>query len=80
MLQGKYEVYFSMEKYSGLVQQVLLTTVIGVVSIGVGFVGDLSKSVQSLSISVQELNIKMGQVYDMIKDHEVRLRHIETRK
>jgi len=69
-----------MEKYSGLVQQLLLTAIIGVVSIGVSFVGDLSKNIQVMSVSVQELNVKMGQVFDMIKDHEVRLRSIETNK
>lgn len=69
-----------MEKYSGIIQQLLLAAIIGVVSVGVSFVGDLSKNIKVMSVSVQELNVKMGQVFDMIKDHEVRLRSIETTK
>jgi len=69
--------YYNMEKYSGIVQQLLLAAIIGVVSIGVGFVGDLSSNIQIMSVSVQELNVKMGLVFDLIQDHEVRLRHVE---
>ena len=71
---------WDMEKYSGLVQQLLLTAIIGVVSIGVGYIGELSKSVQAMSASVQELNIKTSQIFSIINDHEIRLRDIENKR
>jgi hypothetical protein len=68
-----------MEKYSGLVQQLLLTAIIGVVSLGVSFIGELSKGVQVLTLSVQELNLKIDRNTWVISDHEVRLRVVETK-
>lgn len=33
-----------------------------------------------MSLSVQELNIRMGQITDILKDHEFRIREIEHTK
>lgn len=71
---------YGMEKNTALFSQLLLTAIIGVVSIGVSFVGDLSRNIQVMSISVQELNVKMGQIASVIADHEARIRTIEQSK
>ena len=57
----------------------LLAMIIGVVSLGVGFIGDMAKNIQDMAKSVQELNMKMGQVSDTMRDHEYRLREIERK-
>ena len=69
-----------MTKNSKIIEQLLLAAIIGVASIGVSFIGDMSKNMQLMSISVQELNVKMGQITLAISDHEVRLRTIEANK
>ncbi len=71
---------YGMGKNTALFSQLLLTAIIGVVSIGVSFVGDLSRNIQVMSISVQELNVKMGQIASVIADHEARIRTIEQSK
>lgn len=71
---------YGMEKNTALFSQLLLTAIIGVVSIGVSFIGDLSRNIQVMSISVQELNVKMGQIASAIADHEARIRTIEQSK
>ncbi len=75
-------------KFTDSINQLLLALIIGVVSLGVSHVSDLSKSVQSMTLSlesckasIQELNYKIGQVFSMASDHEARLRELEkTRK
>ena len=69
-----------MTKNSKIIEQLLLAAIIGVASIGVSFIGYMSKNMQLMSISVQELNVKMGQITLAISDHEVRLRTIEANK
>lgn len=69
-----------MVKNYKIIEQLLLAAIIGVASIGVSFIGDMSKNMQLMSISVQELNVKMGQITLAISDHEVRLRTIESNK
>jgi hypothetical protein len=69
-----------MVKNYKIIEQLLLAAIIGVASIGVSFIGDLSKNVQLMSVSVQELNVKMGQITLAISDHELRLRTIESNK
>ena len=57
----------------------LLALIIGIVSLGVSFIGDMSKNMQNIANSVQELNVQMRQVIDTMKDHEIRLRQVENR-
>jgi hypothetical protein len=61
------------------VNHLMLALIIGVVSLGVSFMADVSKNMQSIAISVQELNIRIGHVNEIMKDHENRLRKIETK-
>jgi methyl-accepting chemotaxis protein len=58
----------------------LLAAVIGVVSLGVSFIGDMSRNLQNMAQSIHELNSRMGQVSDTMKDHEFRIREIEKHK
>jgi hypothetical protein len=74
-------------KLNESINQLLLALIIGVVSLGVSHVSDLSKSVQSMTLSlesckasIQELNYKIGQVFSMASDHEARLRELERNK
>lgn len=69
-----------MTKNSKIIEQLMLAAIIGVASIGVSFIGDMNKSVENMAKSVQELNIKIGQITLVISDHEVRLRSIESNK
>jgi len=69
-----------MNKNYKIIEQLLLAAIIGVVSIGVSFVGDMSKNMQTMSVSVQELNVKMGTVTQVMTDHESRLRMIEHKR
>lgn len=62
-----------------LIQQLLLTATVAVCGLGVTFIREMSGNLQSLTWSVQELNAKMSQVYDVMKDHEQRLRVVETK-
>jgi len=65
-----------MELHKNL-NHLLLALIIGVVSLGVSFIGDMSRNVQQMAQSVHELNTRMGQVSDTMKDHEQRLRYVE---
>lgn len=74
-------------KLNESINQLLMALIIGVVSLGVSFMGDLSKNVQSMTLSlesckasIQELNYKIGQVFSMASDHEARLRELERTK
>jgi hypothetical protein len=68
-----------MEKIISSLNQLLLAAVIGVVSLGVSFIADMSRNIQAMASSVQELNVRMAQISDIAKDHEVRIRQIEKR-
>lgn len=69
-----------MTKNSKMIEQVMLAAIIGVASIGVSFIGEMSQTIQTMSISVQELNVKVSGAFDSLKDHELRLRTIESNK
>lgn len=55
----------------------MLALIIGVASLGVSFIGDMSKNIQNMAASVEQLNIRMATVSDTMKDHELRIRDIE---
>lgn len=57
--------------------QLLLALIIGIVSLGVSFIGDMSNNIHRIAVSVTELNSRMGQVMTTVNDHEGRLREVE---
>jgi len=63
-----------------LVDKVFLPSILGIVGVGVSFIGDMSRNIREMTISVQELNLRMSQVNDTMRDHESRIRVIEYRK
>lgn len=69
-----------MDKIIHSLNQLLLAAVIGVVSLGVSFIADMSRNIQAMASSVQELNVRMAQISDIAKDHELRIRNIENQK
>ena len=69
-----------MDKIIHSLNQLLLAAVIGVVSLGVSFIADMSRNIQAMASSVQELNVRMAQISDIAKDHELRIRTIENQK
>jgi methyl-accepting chemotaxis protein len=58
----------------------MLVLVIGIVSLGVSFIGDMSKNLQNMAGTIQELSTKLGQINEVMKDHELRIRDIEKKK
>lgn len=62
------------------INHLLIALVIAIVSIGVSFIGDMSKNIQAMAVNIQELSTKLGQINEVMKDHEVRIRVIEDRK
>lgn len=62
------------------INHLILVMIVGVVSLAVSYIGDMAKSMQLISLSVQELNVKMGLVSESVRDHESRLRSIESNK
>ena len=60
------------------INHLVLVMIIGVVSIAVSKMDNMAQSLQTISMSVQELNVKMGWAIDAIKDHELRLRDMEA--
>ena len=69
-----------MNKLHDNINHLMLVLIIGVCSLGVSFIGEMSKNIQAMAGSIQELNTKMGQVSDTMKDHELRIREIEKAK
>ena len=59
------------------IENIFFASIIGVASIGVSFISDMSKNIQAMTISVQELNSRMGQVDGIMRDHEQRIRDVE---
>lgn len=55
----------------------MLALIIGVASLGVSFIGDMSRNIQIMAASVEQLNIRMATVSDTMKDHEIRIRDVE---
>jgi hypothetical protein len=63
--------------------QLLLSAIIGIASLGVSYMRDMSKEIQTISAAVLESRaesaIKFGQLTEIVKDHEARLRAQEIR-
>jgi hypothetical protein len=55
------------------IDQAIMATIAGALSLGVKFLS-------TLVLSIKELNLKIGTVIDTVKDHEQRLRVVETSK
>ena len=68
----------TMFKLGENINHLVLVMIIGVVSIAVSKMDNMAQSLQTISMSVQELNVKMGWAIDAIKDHELRLRDMEA--
>ena len=62
------------------VNHLMLALIIGIASIGVSFIGDMSRNLQEMAASVHELNAKMGAISETTKDHETRIREIEKKE
>ena len=69
-----------MKQFHENLNHLLIALVIGIVSIGVSFIGDMSKNIQTMAMNIQELSTKLGQINEVMKDHEQRIRIIETKK
>ena len=54
------------------IDQAILAAIAGAISLGVKFLGNMM-------VSTRELNLKIGTIIDTIKDHEQRLRVVETK-
>lgn len=61
------------------INHLMIALVIGIVSIGVSFIGEMSKNIQTISGNIQELSTKLGQINEVMKDHEARIRDIEKK-
>jgi len=68
----------TMFKLGENINHLVLVMIIGVVSLAVTKMDNIAQSLQVISMSVQELNVKVGWTIDGLKDHELRLREIET--
>lgn len=62
-----------MNKIHENINHLLLALIIGAAGLGVSAVQDMARS-------VEQLNVKMGQVIETIRDHEIRIRTIEKEK
>jgi uncharacterized membrane protein YoaK (UPF0700 family) len=70
----------SMKQLHDNINHLMLVLVIGIVSLGVSFIGDMSKNLQNMTGTIQELSTKLGQINEIMKDHELRIRDIEKKK
>lgn len=59
------------------IDHLMLAAIVGVVSLGVSFIGDMARNIQQMATSIQELNVRMSDVSDRIRDHEDRIRSVE---
>jgi hypothetical protein len=59
------------------VNHLMLALIVGIASLGVSFIGDMSANLQAMAVSVHELNAKMGDIIETTKDHEARIRAVE---
>jgi hypothetical protein len=55
------------------IDQALLAAIAGALSVGV-------KLMSNMVVSIKELNLRIGTIIDTIKDHEQRLRVVESLK
>lgn len=69
----------SMKQLHENINHLMIALIIGIVSIGVSFIGEMSKNIQSMAGNIQELSTKLGQINEVMKDHEVRIREIEKK-
>lgn len=69
----------SMKQLHENINHLMIALIIGIVSIGVSFIGEMSKNIQSMAGNIQELSTKLGQINEVMKDHEVRIREIERK-
>lgn len=69
-----------MNKLHENVNHLMLALIIGVVSLGVSFIGDMSKNLQSMAASVEQLKTGFSVVSETMRDHEIRLRLVEKRE
>ena len=58
----------------------MLALIIGIVTISVSYIGDIAKNIQAMAISIQELNVRMAQTAESLKDHEYRIRVVENKQ
>lgn len=61
-------------------KQLYLAAIIGLAGLCVTYISDMSRNIQTMTVSVQELNARMGQVSATMSDHEQRLRVVEKLK
>jgi methyl-accepting chemotaxis protein len=81
MLPVKFSVIIKiMNKLHENINHLMLALIIGVASLGVSFIGDMSKNISNMAASIEQLNTKMGQVSETMRDHEFRLRDLEKKK
>lgn len=66
-----------MKYFHDNINHLMLALIIGIASLGVSFIGDMSQNLQQMAISVHELNAKMGTINEVTRDHESRIRDIE---
>lgn len=66
-----------MKKLNESIYQLMMALIVGLVSIGVSFIGDMNEKIGQVAGSMQEMNIKMGHVNMIVGDHEGRLREVE---
>ena len=61
--------------------QLLLAMIMGIISLGVSYMRDMAKEIQTISSTVSESRaesgLKFNNLYDIVKDHEGRIRIIE---
>lgn len=64
--------------------QLLLAGIMGVVSMGVGHIKDLTRQVQTIAVVLNETraenSIRFNHNDNILRDHESRLRYIESKK
>jgi methyl-accepting chemotaxis protein len=68
---------FRMKQLHENVNHLMLALIVGIASLGVSFIGDMSTNLQAMAVSVHELNAKMGAISETTRDHEARIREIE---
>jgi methyl-accepting chemotaxis protein len=68
---------FQMKQLHENVNHLMLALIIGIASLGVSFIGDMSNNLQAMAVSVHELNAKMGAISETTRDHEARIRAVE---
>lgn len=68
---------YRMKQLHENVNHLMLALIVGIASLGVSFIGEMSNNLQAMAISVHELNAKMGAISETARDHETRIRNIE---